>query len=195
MQYAEENHIQIYLDFFVTRNAFVLDYLAEKLQEKGFTRGVLSCDEGFVRNLDDRGTAFSFPVTSRVGQVIYPSATLNYSSPQSLVRLHNYPDQGQKDGRYYEFDDGVIVNGYVNLSDGLCRSVTSDVIGTSSKDGCAPLMLQLLSVYTSQKGDLSSLSCSLLYSDGNKLLYKGDGLSLTDLYADETIAFQAESIS
>ncbi len=194
LAFSKENDIFEYLDFFVTRNAFAMDYISDRLQKHGFTHGVLLCDDGLVRNLDPRETDFSFGLTFRVNNTVYPAGTLHYRSPQTLVRLHNYPDKASREDRYYEFADGTVISGYIRPSDGQSVTAMNDLIGVSSQKGCGQLMLELLSVYTAENDSPSSLSCDYVICDGTRIMYRGDTLSVTDLYTQDDVTFTAEKV-
>ena len=65
LEFAAENGIDSFIDFYWMKNAFIADYLAESLTEAGFTRGSISSCDGFVRNLDGRDVSYSFNVYDR----------------------------------------------------------------------------------------------------------------------------------
>ncbi len=53
--YAAEMGYTAYLYFFWTKNAFLIDYLADTIRGEGYQLGIISSKDGFVRCLDETG--------------------------------------------------------------------------------------------------------------------------------------------
>ena len=65
LAYARREEMGSFIDFGWMKNAFVADYLADRLLENGFTHGVLSSYDGFARCLDDRGVGYGMNILDR----------------------------------------------------------------------------------------------------------------------------------
>ncbi|MGM9593931.1 MAG: hypothetical protein ACI3U8_06215 [Candidatus Onthomonas sp.] len=198
LAYARENAIDSFVDFFWLKNAFIADYLAEVMISNGYTRGCLSSCDGFVRNLDSSGETYSFDITDRVGQVLYPAARMTYSGPLSLAVLRDY---GVDQEYYYTFSDGEIRTPYLDPQDGLCKSAVSELICYSQGQSCAEILLRMIPVYLSdafQPEQLTALAEEKIYSvycRDSKVLYNDPTLTLTDLYSGEDTRYSAELTS
>lgn len=49
LEYADENAVSNFIDFYWMRNAFITDYIADALIDAGYTHGILASDDGFTR--------------------------------------------------------------------------------------------------------------------------------------------------
>lgn len=147
LDFAKANEITAFLDLGWMRNAFVLDYLAQRLLEQGFTNGYFSSVDGFVRNLDRRNTGYSFHLFDKgeaVGVMQYPGAA-------SIAFVRNYPAYEHDEGRYCVFEDGRILTGLIDPKDGMCKSATDQLVCYSPEKGCAEVALSMLSVYVTEE--------------------------------------------
>ena len=199
LAFAEENGITDFVDFFWMKNAFLLDFLADRLIENGFTRGTLSSYDGFSRNLDSRDLTYSLNIYDRVGQTVYEAAVLEYSGARSFVSLRDHKMTRMDDRHYYEYADGETRNSYVDLKDGLCRSAVPDLTAYSAQMGCAQLLLEVSPLYISDdldaealnalcQGGIFSVYCkdrTVCYNDAELRLsqfYDRDGMRYTSRY-------------
>ena len=91
LAFAEEYEITKFVDLNWMTNAFVVDFLAEKMTENGYTCGYIASYDGFTRNLDSRGNSYNFNLFDQQGRTIYPAAVFQYNQPISIVFLRNYP--------------------------------------------------------------------------------------------------------
>lgn len=199
LAYAEENGITSFIDFFWMKNAFIADYLAERLTASGYTHGTLSSYDGFSRNLDDRGEAYSFPVYDRVGRSIYDAAVMEYSGARSFVCLRDYKMTRLDNRHYYEFSDGETRSPYLDIRDGRCRSAVPNLVAYSAQMGCARLLLEVSPLYIADTLDAEALAAlgssgifslycrdyTIFYNDEElrlSQLYDRDGISYTSLY-------------
>ena len=163
LTFAKENEIANYLDFGWLRNAFIIDYLAQKLTENGFANGYISSVDGFVRNLDPRNTGYSFNLFDK-GRAV---AIMNYPGAASIAFLRSYPVYEEDYGRYYAFSDGRIVTSLIDPGDGQSKAATDQLVTYSREKGCADLALAMLPVYVTEDLDeqlLSELTKQEIYS-------------------------------
>ena len=185
LAFAREYEITEFLDFGWMKNAFIADYLAQILTERGFTRGYLASYDGFTRNLDQRGESYSFNLFDRLGNDIFRPATISYDRPISIVYLRNYPLSSQDRWHYYGFTGGRIVTLAIDPADGLCKSSTDNMVAYSGSHGCAEILLRLIPVYVAdelqQEGiqDLMQEEIFSIWFEATKLLYNDPQLKLT----------------
>lgn len=57
--FASQNDIVEYLDFFWLKNAFIVDYIAEHLAENSYIHGTITTYDGYTRHLGGAGMALS----------------------------------------------------------------------------------------------------------------------------------------
>lgn len=157
LAFAEENGIESFFDFGWMKNAFVADYLAAALSEKGFTRGYLASYDGFTRNLDDRGIDYSVNIFDRRGNDLYRPAKLTYSGPMSLVFLRNYPQTAQDRWHFYAYESGKAVSAFVDPADGRDKTAIGTLLSYSKTAGCADILLNLLPVFVADTFDPAPL--------------------------------------
>jgi len=157
LAFAEENGIEAFLDFGWMKNAFIVDYIADLLVENGFTCGFVASYDGFTRNLDQRGQSFSLNLFDRLENTIYRAAILQYDRPTSLVYLRNYPLSNTDSRSYFSFADGRIVTSYLDITDGLSRSATDNLVCYSENVGCAEIVLRCGQLFAAQELDENAL--------------------------------------
>ncbi len=140
LDFAQENEITAYLDFFYLRNAFILDYVADQLIADGYTAGLITSVEGFSRALG--ADAYSVNLYDLRGSTIYQAAVLEYTGPKSMVFMRNYPLNSTDSSYYYVMDSGEIRTPYLDLETGLCASAMSGLLVYADSMGCAELLLR-----------------------------------------------------
>ena len=197
LAYAEAEGIESFIDFYWMKNAFIADYLADALILGGYRIGTLSSFDGFSRNLDaGSSTSYSLNIYDRVGQNIYPAATMRYSGARSIVSLRNYPANGRDALRFYSFANGEIRNPYLDARDGLCRSALNDLTAYSADKSCAEILLELIPIYIADEFDpvsLDALAASgirTIYCEDRTIHHTEPNLELTDLYSDDAIQYK-----
>lgn len=171
-KYLQENWEEIYLDFGWTKNAFVIDYMADLLIEGGFTHGSLSSFDGFVRNLDEECEGFEYPVYHLEGNVISPLEPFSYDGAISIVYLRNFPLTELEQGRYYVYSDGETRVPYVDPEDGISKAPDCGILGYSKgrQKGCGELLMEMLWDYFSYAdGDAMG---NAPFSQSNKYEYR-----------------------
>lgn len=157
LAFAEENGIEAFLDFGWMKNAFITDYIADLLAENGFHYGFVASYDGFTRNLDTRGQSFSLNLFDRLDNTIYRAAVLQYDKPMSLVYLRNYPLSSIDSRSYFSFADGQIVTSYLDVTDGMSRSSTDNLVCYSENAGCAEIVLRCGTLFAAKELDESAL--------------------------------------
>lgn len=185
LAFAKENGIENFLDFGWMKNAFIADYLANALIEAGHTNGYLASFDGFTRNLDTRGIAYSQNLFDRLENEIYLPAVLQYDSPMSIVFLRNFPMSSRDSENYYQFSDGRIATALLDPTDGMSKSATDNLVSYSKNAGCAEIALALAPVFIADQldtGTLNDLTLQQVYSiwfEDSCLFYNEEAADIT----------------
>ncbi|MDD7740013.1 MAG: hypothetical protein SOT28_01670 [Fusicatenibacter sp.] len=186
-----------YIDFFWMKNAFIIDYLADTMISSGYTRGIISSCDGFVRSLGENAAEYSFQIYDCAGQVIYPAALMYYTGAESIVYLHDYQMTEQEEWRYYERKDGQIRTPYIDIEDGFCKSSVSNLVAYSSEKGCSEILMRILPIYVDDTfswealAELSDHDIFSVFCQDAVIRYNDEDLKLTDFYTDENVAYTA----
>lgn len=185
LRFAEEYAIDNLLDFGWMKNAFITDYLADRMAAEGHTNGYIASYDGYTRNLDSRGVNYSFNLFDRLGNDIYLPAVLEYGAPATIVFLRNYPMSNRDSGDYYLYSDETITHTFIDPADGFCRTATDNLVSYGKDTSCAEVAMKLAPVFIGEAVDtdaLSALADSDIYSvwfDGGKLFYNQKDAKIT----------------
>ena len=199
LDYAEENGITCFIDFFWMKNAFITDYLADTLTEKGYTHGTVSSYDGFSRCLDDREVTYSYNLFDREEKNVYNVSAMKYSGRRSIVSFRNYKVSDLDYWHYYEFTDGETRTSYLDLSDGKCKSALPNLVAYSDKENCAQILMEISPVYIAEELDEGALDAlvdngvysvyckdrTIYHNDADLCLawlYDRDGITYTSVY-------------
>ena len=199
LAYAQENALDKYVDFGMMKNAFIVDVMAQILQDNGFTRGYIASYDGFNRNLDTSGEKYTFNIYDRYQNEIYLPAAMEYTQPASIVFLRNYPMSQIDRWNYYSFSDGKILTTMIDPADGISKSATDNLVAYSASDGCAEILLRVSSVYIADALDeeaLKNLTQDGIYSvwfEGTTLKYLDKNMSLMMAQVDG-LTYQAQLV-
>ena len=155
--YAQETGIETYLDFGWMKNAFIADYLAENLSERGYTNGYLVSFDGFTRNLDTRGETYVVNLFDRLGNTISMPAQLSYEGAMSVVSLRNYPLSDKDRWHYYAYEDGTVTSVYLEETTGLPTSSTDNILSYSADLGCAQILMETAPIFLTEQFDREAL--------------------------------------
>ena len=195
LAYADREGIEGFIDFAWTRNAFITDYLAEELMARGYTQGVLTSYDGFVRNLDGSGNGYSLQLYDRLGQTVYPAVTMEYTGPMSIVTLRDYPI-GELDAmHYYELRSGEIRTPYLDPMDGLNKNAAHNLVCYAQGKSCGELALKAAPAYIGgalQVEALERLAAegieSIRFEDG--VIYPTDSETVfSQLYENDSVRY------
>lgn len=157
LAFAEDYELDTYFDFHWMTNAFIIDYMADTLMENGYTTGYIASYDGFNRNLDTRGNAYSHNVYDRLGNDIYLPASYNYDKPTSIVVLKNYSMSDMDRWHYFSYEDGSITTTYLDPADGVSKSATDNLFAYSREMGCGEILLQTATLFIAEELDLDNL--------------------------------------
>lgn len=190
LDYAQENGIEVFLDFGWMKNAFIADMVADILAASGYTNGYLASFDGFTRNLDDRGNKYTFNLFDRWENTISMPAALSYDQPISIAYLRNYPLSEEDQWSYYAYEDGSVTNVMLDLADGMSRSSTDNLVVYSHVQSCAELALQMAPVFIAEELDVAALN-ALEETGIHSIWFVDNALQHTDAHAE--LAFLPES--
>ena len=181
LNFAKENEITHYLDFGWLRNAFMIDYIAQRLIENGFISGYLTSVDGFVRNLDQRETVYSYNLFDQ-GKAV---GLMEYRGAASIAFLRSYPVFDEDYGRYYTFADGRTLTSMIDPGDGQSKTAAPQLVSYSTKVGCAELALSMLPLYVTEDfneslvNELTEKDIYSIWFAGKELRYNQKDLSVT----------------
>lgn len=194
LKYAEETYISSFIDFYWMKNAFIADFIADVMLENGYTRGSISSYDGFIRNLDDSGTGYSFNLYDRVGQNVYPAAVMQYTGSVSIVYLRDYRMNSLDFQHYYEFADGRIRTAYLDVADGLSKAAVPNLVSYSESESCANLLMQMIPAYITDSFNRENLPAYSVFCEDGVVYHNDPDLKLTDLYEDDRISYKSSCL-
>lgn len=193
VQFAKDNEITAFIDFYWMKNAFIVDYLAQQLTNAGYTKGSISSFDGFTRNLDASDRAYQLNVFDRVDQSIYQAGVLNYTGALSIVALRNYPTSSLAVELYHQWQDGKYTSCHIDPADGRSKSALNDLIGYAKDAQCSEILLKMYPLYVTGASDteaLQSLSgVSTVYCKDLVLYTSNAAARITQLYKKDGIEY------
>lgn len=201
LKYAEENYITSFIDFTWLKNAFVVDYLADTMIEKGYTLGTISSYDGFSRNLDDSGTSYSFNIYDMTEDSLYGAGIIQYTGAQSIVFMHNYPITSMDYLHYYEMKNGEIRTAYLDVADGICKSSLNNLVSYSEDMGCAEVLLQTVPVYVTDTfnkeaiTELKTVGIHSVYCENHVIYYNDSSVEFTELYNRDDVTYTVSYVN
>lgn len=196
LDFASENEIGSFIDFYWMKNAFIVDYLAQEMISAGYFRGCISSLDGFTRNLDRSGEVYDYIFYNRQDTTIYPAASIQYNGPSCIVCLRDYA-LGSEQHLFYLYSGGERRTPYLDTKDGFCRSAGSDLVCYSSGSSCSEILLRMIPVYiadTLQHDALAGLAKEgiySIYSENSRICYNDADLTFANMYCDEDVQYEA----
>ena len=155
-EYALDNEIINWIDFYWAKNAFIVDYLAEKITMEGYTLGRITSVDGYARMLSANDSN-QITLYNREDMNVCMVGTLKVDGAVSVVVLHDYP-LGEADSCFYgERKDGSLVSAYIDTADGRDRTFTDTICFTSDKKGCGEIISNVIPLYISEEENTSAL--------------------------------------
>lgn len=197
LDYAQQEGIEDFIDFYWMKNAFIVDYLADTLIAHGYSLGSISSYDGFARNLDDSGNTYSFTIYDRREKTIYPAAVMEYSGRKSIVYLRDYMMNAMDFQHYYETADGQVRTVYLDETDGLCKSALDSLVCYSENKGCAEVMLHIMPIYIADTFNAEELAVfhkngiASVYCEENIIYHTDERIMLTNFYSDGEVVYDA----
>ncbi len=187
LQYAESMGITEFLDFGWMKNAFIVDHIANLLEQEGFTYGYLASYDGFTRNLDSTGQTYSINVFDRRGTQVDKPAVMDYEAPASLVQLRDFPMAEEDRWHYFAFSNGRIASVYADPADGMTKCAVTQLVSYSREQSCVQILLEIAPVYLQDAlqeaalGALTEKDISSLWCTDGQLRYNQQSLVVREL--------------
>ncbi len=193
LEYAGKEGITDFVNFFWMRNAFIADYIADIMIEKGFTDGSITSYDGFTRNFGVKED-YSLNIFDRRGDKVYAAAVMHYTGALSAVSYRDFPLNSLDSRRFYTLNNGEVRSSYLDF-DGLCKSSIGSLVCMSIDKSCAEIAVSTAPFYISDrfdsdglfelsKDDIFSVCCENGYIRCNSSL-----VTFTDLYDDGTVSY------
>lgn len=176
LAYAEENELTTFVDFGYLLNAFLCDAAADALAENGYTGGILSSFDGYVRALCGDALAVSLydladGKTVRVGEAVY-------HGPAALVVCRSFPLNPMDQSNYHCYADGTIRAPYVGR-DGMLRAAVSSLTALDRQGSAAALALKATEAFAAETLDEAMLEeISYIVTDHGEIHTTGSDFSL-----------------
>ena len=90
----------VYIDFFWTKNAFAIDYIANTMLGEGYDKGVISSYDGFTRNLSESHDDLQANVFDKTAKEPIVAGRMAYKQKLSVVMLKDYQLAKKEEGYY-----------------------------------------------------------------------------------------------
>ena len=175
LQFAQENDVYCFIDFHFMKNAFIIDRIAEKLIQGGYTHGTISSVDGFYRSLDDRGTCYSLNLFDLADNTATVAAVMDYTKRLSIVSLRTFPVSA-RDMRYYVYQNGEVRFPYLGM-DGSCLALNSNLVCYSDKLSCAEVLMEVVTAGFGTDG----LKCEFVYCRDKVIYHSDKDIMITDI--------------
>jgi hypothetical protein len=186
LNYAQANGVEAFLDFGWMKNAFIADYLADALTEKGYTQGYLVSYDGFGRYLEGESTEYTLSLYDRFENIVDRPAAFSIKGPVNTVSFRNYPLTEGDAWHYFSFGTtGTIASVYVDPTDGVCKSATDNLVLYSKGATCAQMVLAGAPLFLTEQLDESALlnlavdGVNAIWAEGKEIRYTDSALILT----------------
>ena len=178
--FARENGVEVFLDFFWLRNAFAVDYIAERLAAAGYREGILTSFEGFARVLGEG--SFQAELYGLSGGKVTTAGTLSYTGPKAMVQFRAFPMTQLDQLHYYVTQSGAVRTPFIDEQTGTTRAAAEHLTAVSTDRGCAELALMTLPVFTDRQIDEELLrgmeDVSAAWTANGKVMSTGSELTL-----------------
>lgn len=189
MQYLNAVGIKCYVDMVWLKNAFVIDYVSDKLIEEGFVLGHIASYDGYFRNLDNSGSKYAYQILNRYNNVITPAADMIYDRAMAFVTFRNYPANSGDGMRFYIYEDNTIVTPYISGETGLCQSAINDLTLYSSEVGCVPLAIAASKAYIAENFDAERITYNYIFCEERVIKCNDKNVNISNVYDKNDIKY------
>ena len=188
LAFAAGEEIENFIDFAHLTNAFIIDYLADVLEQNGLSDGFIASVDGYTRNLCN-GVKFSFNIFDRVGDLIYPAGVMEYQAPISMVYFKDYPTA--EDDTNYRENGNHFIHLFADPADGVYRTSIEELVSYSYEGGCADVALKMLPAFV---GDIFAVPDGVysVWCENGTIYYNDPSLTIGQLLKDESVEYRAE---
>lgn len=150
LAFCAQEGIESYFDLGWMTNAFVADYLAGELLEQGFTKGYLTSQDGFTRNLDSRQGSYTLYWYAQPVKQNGQPETIAYQGPKAIVSLRDFPLNSQERWQYYIYEDETVVSGCLSVETGVSSAAVTSLLCLSDNLSCGEMVLAMAPVFTAE---------------------------------------------
>lgn len=188
LAFAKENEITKFVDLHFMANAFIIDYVAEQMEENDYTNGFLVSSDGYTRNLD-KNHGYSMNLYDRRGDTVYPAGVLQYRGPVSMVLLKDFPVNAT-DAFYRQSGDHVIFP-YTDPVDGMYKASVPSLLSYSYELGCADVLLKMLPGFAAEEFALPQGVLSV-WCENRTICYNDEYAQITQLLDRNGVVYTAQ---
>jgi hypothetical protein len=186
LNYAENNGVEALLDFGWMKNAFIADFLADALTEKGYTQGYLVSYDGYGRYLEGETTEYTLSLYDRFEYTVDRPASFSVKGAVNTAIFRNYPLIEGDIWHYFSFGTtGTIASVYADPADGVCKSATDNLVCYSQRVSCAEMVLTCAPLFLTEELNESALvnmaaeGVYTIWAEGKEIRYTDSALTLT----------------
>lgn len=188
--FCEENEFNTYLSFSYLKNAFIIDYVADKLIENNFIYGNLSTYDGYFRNLNTNGNLlYSLDILDYNGNSPAVLASFISNKALSAVQFRDFKYYVADLSRSYEFKGGKTINYYIDLSTGLPLASKTALTAYDYSSNCVDVALGLSKLFINSSFENDN-SLKLIYVDGYNIYYNENGIEFSDILSYGDISYK-----
>ena len=182
MSFAEAEGLSRFIDLCWMKNAFIADYIAERVSAAGYSDGYLVSSEGFVRSLGGESeTSYRFILKSREGSVVTDAALIDAGAAVSLVYFKDYTLSNDEGDFFFQYSDGRIVVPYFDPADCAPKCAVTDLAAASDGLSCGELAAVCAGVFISDGFSPEADGVSFAYVEGKKVYVTGALMKVAEL--------------
>ena len=146
LAYIKQEEIEVLIDLSPAMDAFAADYTAAKFKEQNLINGCLTSYDGMIASLVPN-EELNFQEYELQGTKIAVKQEMAYTGARNIVSLRNFPIQEKDANRFYLYQDGTIVGGYIN-DQGLQAARFPTLSAWSEEKSCVEIYYALLPWFT-----------------------------------------------
>ena len=189
--YLKEIGSELYIDLWLVKNAFIVDYCADVITGNGYSGGRISSSDGYIRNFDS-GTQYTYNVLDLYEGNAVISGKMFYNGAISAVTMNGFPVKESDKYRYCIYSDGQVRSEYLDAKTCLDTvSVPSMTVYSYGKK-CSDIAFIALDSYIRDGGVPGKISSDsgiyYIYSDGLQIYYSEKGVSLGNCYTEPVLS-------
>ena len=168
-KYVEEISGSSYIDLWLVKNAFIIDYCADVITGSGYKGGRIYSYDGYLRNFDP-GTEYTYKIYDLLDNSEVISAEMVYDGVISAVTMRTFPVFRLDSSRMYMYSDGTRITDYLDAH--TCNDKTFQPCYTVYSYGrkCSDIAFAALETYISDTGKLGLIE----RTDGMEYIFSKD---------------------
>ena len=151
--YVKEIGSSSYIDLWLIKNAFIIDYCADIITGAGYKGGRIQSYDGYLRNFDP-GTEYSYNIYDFANGGGYVTAEMVYDGVISAVNLRTFELDNLDRLRIYVYKDGRRRTDYLDVNTCLDRTFLPCLTVYSYGKKCHEVGLKALISYISDTDTL-----------------------------------------